>query len=272
MDLVNRARILAALGVVALAAIASPFAIAADPGWYTGASVGQSRAKIDDARITSTLLGSGFTTVSIADDDRDVGYKLFGGYQFNRNFAIEGGYFNLGKFGFVATTVPAGTLNGEAKFQGLNLDAVGILPITDRFSAFGRAGLAYARTRDSFSGTGAVIVANPNPRANDTNYKLGLGLEYALTQALGLRAEAERYRVNDAVGNKGDVDLFSVGLVFRFGGKTPAPAPREAAPAPAPAPAAAPARRPEVVTPPPPPPARAVTPAPVEKAPRKDRN
>jgi OOP family OmpA-OmpF porin len=114
-------------------------------------------------------------------------------------------------------------------------------------------------------------VANPNPKEKDTNYKFGLGLEYALTQALGLRAEAERYRINDAVGNKGDVDLFSVGLVFRFGGRTPAPAPA-AAPAPARAPAAAPARQPEAVTPPPP--ARAVTPAPapVEKAPRKDRN
>ena len=268
----NLAKASGTLGLVALAAIASPSAVAADPGWYAGANVGQSRAKIDDARITSTLLGAGFTATTIVDDDRDTGYKLFGGYQFNRNFAVEGGYFNLGKFGFTATTVPAGTLNGDIKLQGLNLDAVGILPITDRFSAFGRAGLAYAQTRDSFTRTGAVTVANPNPRSNDTNYKLGVGLEYALTDALGLRAEAERYRINDAVGNKGDVDLFSVGLVFRFGGRTPAPAPRAVTPPPAAAPAAAPARRPEAVTPPPP--ARAVTPAPapVEKAPRKDRN
>ena len=128
----------------------------------------------------------------------------------------------------------------------------------------------YAQARDSFVGTGVVTVANPNPRSNDTNYKLGLGLEYALTESLGLRAEAERYRINDAVGNKGDVDLFSLGLVFRFGGRTPAAAPRAVTPAPAAAPAAAPARRPEAVAPPPP--ARAVTPPPAEKAPRKDRN
>jgi OOP family OmpA-OmpF porin len=270
MDRMNRARIVETLGLVALAAIACPFAVAADPGWYGGANVGQSRANIDDARITSSLLGAGFTASSIVDDDRDIGFKLFGGYQFNRNFALEGGYFNLGKFGFTATTVPAGTLTGDIKLQGVNLDAVGILPITDKFSAFGRAGLAYAQTRDSFTRTGAVTVTNPNPSKNDTNYKFGLGLEYALTPSLGLRAEAERYRINDAVGNRGDVDLFSVGLVFRFGGKAPVPAQRAVTPAPAAAPAPAP--RPAAVTSPPPPAAVApASPPPSEKAPRKDR-
>ena len=102
------ARASGTLGLVALAAIASPFAMASDAGWYGGVSVGQSRAEIADARITAELLGGGLTVVPpIADDDRDTGYKLFGGYKFNRNFAVEGGYFNLGKFGFTTTTVPA---------------------------------------------------------------------------------------------------------------------------------------------------------------------
>jgi OOP family OmpA-OmpF porin len=240
------------LGLVALAAIASPFAAADDTGWYGGANIGQSRAKIDDARISSGLLGGGFTSSSIANDDRDIGYKLFGGYQFNRNFAIEGGYFDLGKFGFTATTVPNGTLSGNIKVRGLNLDLVGLLPITEKFSAFGRAGLNYAQARDSFAGTGSVNVSNSNLSKRDTNYKFGLGLQYAFTESLAMRAEAERYRINDAVGNKGDIDLISVGLVYRFGGKTPAPAPRAAAPEFV---AVAPAPRPVAVMPPPPAPA-----------------
>ena len=206
------------LGLAALAAIASPLAMADDTGWYGGVNVGQSRAKIDDARITSNLLGSGYATTSIVDDDTDTGYKLFGGYKFNRNFALEGGYFDLGRFGFTATTVPAGTLNGNIKLRGVNLDAVGILPITEKFSAFGRVGVNYAEAKDSFSGTGAVNVTNPNPSKRDTNYKFGAGLQYDFTQSLGMRLEAERYRINDAVGNKGDVDLLSVGVVFRFPG------------------------------------------------------
>jgi OOP family OmpA-OmpF porin len=38
-----------------------------------------------------------------------------------------------------------------------------------------------------------------------------------------VRAEAERYRIDDAVGNKGDVDLVSVGLLYRFGAQAAAP-------------------------------------------------
>ena len=240
------------LGLVALAAIASQFAMADNaPGWYVGANVGQSRANIDDARITSGLLGSGFATTSISDDDRDTGFKLFGGYQFNKYLAVEGGYFDLGKFGFKATTIPPGMLSGDIKLRGLNLDLVGTLPITQKFSAFGRVGMNYGDARDSFTGTGAVQVLNPSPSQRQTNYKYGVGLQYAFTEALAMRVEAERYRINDAVGNKGDVDLYSVGLTYRFGAKTPAPAPRvEAAPepvaevvAPAPEPVAPPAPR-----------------------------
>ena len=245
------ARASGALGLVALAVAASPFAVAADSNWYGGINIGQSRAKIDDPRIRSGLLSGGLTTTSILDDDRDAGYKLYGGYQFNRNFALEGGYFDLGKFGFVATTVPAGTLTGNIKLRGLNLDAVGILPITEKFSAFGRVGVNYAEARDSFTGTGAVRVLNPSPSKRDTNHKFGLGLQYAFTESLAVRGEVERYRIDDAIGNKGDIDLFSVGLVYRFGGKTPAPAPRAAVPEYV---AAAPAPQPVVVPPPPPPP------------------
>ena len=253
------ARASVTLGLATLAVFASPFAMADGQGWYGGINIGQSRAKIDDARIVSSLLAGGLTTTSINDDNRDTGYKLYGGYRINRNFAVEGGYFNLGKFGFTATTVPAGTLTGNIKLQGVNLDAVGILPITERFSAFARVGVNYAQARDHFSGTGAVGVLNPNPSKSDTNYKFGAGLQYDFTESLGVRAEAERYRINDAVGNKGDVDLFSIGLVYRFGAKTPARAPRPApvmqppppAPRPAPPPPAQPAPPPpQVVTPP----------------------
>jgi OOP family OmpA-OmpF porin len=161
---------------------------------------------------------------SIDEDDRDVGYKLFGGYKFNKNFAVEGGYFNLGKFGFTANTTTAGSsLTGTGKFQGANLDALGILPFTEKFSAFGRVGYIYTWTKDTFSGAGAVTVTNSNPKKSDGNYKYGLGVQYDFTESLGLRVEWERYRVNDAVGNKGDIDMALIGLVYTFGAAKPAP-------------------------------------------------
>lgn len=238
------------LSLMALAAMASPYAVAEDPGWYGGANIGRSAATIDDARITSGLAAGGLATSSISNRDRSTGFKLYGGYQFNRNFALEGGYFDLGRFGYTANTVPAGTLDGNIKLKGFNLDAVGILPITDRLSALGRVGLNYAQARDSFTGTGAVNVTNPSPSKSGTNYKLGVGLQYAFTEALGMRAEVEHYRVNDAIGNKGHVDLFSLGLVYRFGGKSQAPVQSTAAPAYV---AAAPMPAPVMVPPPPPP-------------------
>nr|WP_319566526.1 outer membrane beta-barrel protein [uncultured Rhodoferax sp.] len=212
--------------LLTLALMASPFAMADTPFWYGGANIGQSQATIDDARIASGLLANGLTAGPINDIHRDLGFKLYGGYQFNKNFAVEGGYLDLGQFGFNTSTIPLGTLSGNIRLKGVNLDAVGILPITDKFSAFGRLGVTHMQTNDAFVGTGAVNVLNPNPSSRDTNLKVGLGLQYALTPALMLRGEIERYRIDDAVGNKGDVDLVSVGLVYRFGAPTPTPVTR----------------------------------------------
>ncbi len=216
-------------GLGTLMTIAAAPTMAQEGGYfYGGASLGQSRAKIDEERITTTLLGAGLTTTSMTRDEHDTAYKLFGGYQLNRNFAIEGGYFNLGKFGFSSTTVPTGTLNGQIKLQGLNLDLVGTVPLTGGLSAIGRVGAQYANARDTFSGSGAVSVLNPSPSKRAANYKFGAGLQYEISPTFVVRAEAERYRINDAVGNHGDVNLFSVSLVIPFG-RTAAAAPRAVA-------------------------------------------
>jgi OmpA-OmpF porin, OOP family len=227
------AKTVGTLGLVGCAVLSSQLASAEDSGWLVGASVGQSSANIDDAGISAQLQGAGLTMTSISDDDTDLGFKIFGGYKFNKHFALEGGYFNLGQFGYTANTNPTGTLNGSIKLQGLNIDAVGILPITEKFSAFGRIGAIYAEAKDSFSGSGAVVVSDPNPSKSDWNYKAGLGLQYDLTKTVGLRAEWERYRINDAVGNDGDINMISVGVVVLFG-KKEEPAPKAAAPVAAP--------------------------------------
>ena len=242
-----------AAGLAALAVTSSPTAFADDAGWYAGFNAGQSRAKIDDTRIVGGLLDDGFTTTSISNDDRHFGFKVFGGYEFNRYFALEAGYFNLGRFGFLADTLPAGSLRGDIKIQGANFDLVGSVPIGEKFSLFARAGVNYADSKDSFAGTGAVTVIDPSPHKWAANYKFGFGAEYDFTRFIGMRIEAERYRVDDAVGNKGDVDLYSAGLVFKFG-REESPPPPPPPPAPIVAPVAEPAPPPP--PPPPPPPAR----------------
>jgi OOP family OmpA-OmpF porin len=221
------------LGLVALTLIASPPAMAQDSGWYLGLNVGKSKAKIDEVKLINGLTGSGFTVTTLNDRNSSTGYKIFGGYSFNRYFAFEGGYFDLGKFGYDATTLPAGTLNGEIKVKGLNFDAVLSLPLTEKFSLFGRVGVDRARTSGTFAGTGSVTFRNPRPKEQATNVKYGGGLQYDFTRTFGMRAEWERYRINDAVGSKGDIDLTSIGLLVRFGRSKPTPVAQTATPEPA---------------------------------------
>ncbi len=81
----------------------------------------------------------------------------------------------------------------------------------------GRVGANYTRANAHFSGNRLFAITDPNPTEKKLNPKVGVGLEYKFTQALAIRGEAERYRVNDAVHNRGDVDFYSFSLVYKFG-------------------------------------------------------
>ncbi len=272
------ARKLSLMALAVLGAVSSASAIADNaPGWYVGGNVGRTYTDFNNDRLSSSLAGQGFRVNSSSEDKHDTGYKLFGGYQLHRNFAIEGGYFDLGKLNYGVTTFPAGSFAGETKVRGLNLDLVGIVPIGDRFSVFGRVGAAYAQTRSSFARTGNIALGNFDSRNNDTNVKFGLGAEYAFTPALSIRGEIERYRINDPARNKGYIDMASVGLIYRFGGIMQRPVAQTtyvpvASPPPPPPPA------PVVVAPPPPVAAPAPPPppppvyVPPPRATRQDRN
>src|SRR5690606_9992922 len=111
-------------------------------GGYIGGNVGRTWADFDDPAITTPAA----TTTLTSEDDTEIGYKLFGGYQFHRNFALEAGFFDLGRFDAGFAGAP-GTIDSSTRIRGLNLDLVGIMPLTDRFSAFARLGAAYSRAR-----------------------------------------------------------------------------------------------------------------------------
>ena len=249
------------LSLLTCALMATQVSLAQDAGWYLGLSAGPTEAKIDKEKINSGLASGGLTMTGIQTQESSNGYKLFTGYKLNRNFALEGAYFNLGDFGYTAATLPSGSVSGNLRLQGVSLDAVGILPITPKFWATARMGLHYSDTVDHFSSTGSAHVLNPDPSVRDTNVKVGLGLQYALTDAWAVRTDLERYRINDAVGNFGDIDNLSVGLVYTFGTSKPA-----ARPAPVPVYVPPPPPAPVYVPPPPPPPAPVVV-APVRVAP-----
>ena len=75
------------LGFAALAIFTAPLTVAADPGWYFGGNGGPSHTDVDEDRIAADLLAQGYTTTFMDDNERDTGFKVFGGYQFNKYFA-----------------------------------------------------------------------------------------------------------------------------------------------------------------------------------------
>jgi OOP family OmpA-OmpF porin len=240
------------LGVAGMATFLASSAYAQDTShFYGGGSVGQSRTEMDPARTTGILL-PGVNTIGSDSDNKDTAFKVFGGYQINRNIAVEGGYFDLGKTSFTTRTAPRGTLSGETRVHGINLDLVGTLPLTERFSALARVGAQHAWSQESFSGTGAGAGISSSSKHRATNVKVGLGVQYEMTSALWIRGEVERYRIKNATGGRANVDVASVSLVFPFG-RAPvrvAAAPVYVAPAPMPAPVAvAPMPAPVVMAP-----------------------
>lgn len=199
---------------VALAtALAATSVQAADSGFYLGGSVGQ--AKLDNlsgSDLDRELARNGYTSTTNLDDS-DTGWKLFAGYRFMKNFALEGAYTNFGTFSArSAITAPsAGVVNTDVDLEAWTVSAVGILPIGDHFSVFGRLGVNVWNVDVSATGTGSGGTARAAVSEDGTNVVYGLGAAYAVSKNLGVRAEWERYDFDGT-----DVDLLSAGVSFSF--------------------------------------------------------
>lgn len=166
------------------------------PGFYGGVGAGVGRTDVDVGGISGST------------DKRDNAWKLFGGYQFNRYIAVEGGYVNLGKAS-VAGPQGFATLDSNAWQVG----AVGSLPLNQQFALTGKLGLARTNT-DASGSVGGIPFAGSG---HDTAPTYGLGMRYDLTRTVALRGDWDRYRVNNGgIGGKSDSDLFTVGAQFKF--------------------------------------------------------
>ena len=149
-------------------------------------------------------------------DNSDVGWKLFGGYRFNRWLGVEGAIVDLGKFDSrITTTVPNPTqlLSDVAEVhplsaQGLSVAAVGTLPIGERFTLFGKAGVFVWHGKIE---SNAGSFGNVNRNKNGADLSIGLGAGLKITNSIHVRAEWERYFID-----RNDSDLLSVGLSFIF--------------------------------------------------------
>jgi OmpA-OmpF porin, OOP family len=176
----NKHMIRSALAVATVATGLGASVAAHAEGPYVGGSLGRSDWKDD---VNGVPNGSGGT----------VG-KLYGGFKFTPNFALEAGVARLGK-------IDGNGVN--AKGNALFVDAVGILPVAPQWSLLGSAGLATAKVKTS------------NGNDSGTGLKLGLGAQYDINSNLSVRGQWERYRVS-VFNDKPNVDQLSAGVSFAF--------------------------------------------------------
>ncbi len=188
--------------------------------FYFGGGLGWTETSIDD----NSFQVNGATASTLSKDDTDTGWKIYAGYAFTPNVAIEGGYADLGKFNATRTVIApvAGSVSGNVKVTGWGLDVVGTLPVGNNFSLLGRAGAAYMTTELNASVTGALTVApgtNLNPNSTDWVGKLGIGGQYDFAKQYAVRLEWERYfRVgsDESTGGTSDVNFISVSLQYKY--------------------------------------------------------
>ena len=203
-----------------------------DQGFYAGFGFGQSKTKgWSTSKIIADLAArpEGITAVAINNgDNKSEGWKVFAGYQFNRYFALEGGFVDLGdadsRYRVTAVAAPVapavassytGILNTVLENDAWVLAAKASLPLTDRIAVFAKLGAANwssnVRTGRVTVNVKPLLTGEQGTEGVDTYY--GVGASYELVKdLLTLRTEWERF--NNVGGY--DIDLMTAGFDVKF--------------------------------------------------------
>ena len=207
---------------------------AMEPGWYLFAFGGESSASgASENQATDNLVAffeaNGAEVLdSTADiDDSDTAFGVGGGYQLNDYFALEFSYVDLGStaYDFSATLEDEDGNQADAEVAlessaaGPVFSAVGIWPIGERFSVFGRAGFSLLNAE----GTARVTIDAQSGRDSQDSQKfdpmLGIGAEYNMGKHFAVRLAWDRYFDVGTSGTTGDIDgdVYSLGVRMNTG-------------------------------------------------------
>lgn len=222
-------------GIAAVLAVCAQGAAAAPGSWYAGASLGQSRTSNDIVANRESTVVNGSVTGSTLDA-KDTAVRIFGGYGLAPWLSLEGSYSDLGTAHLTTGTLSidpptAGTFSESRSVTAFGAGLAVSAPIWERASVFARVSAQRVRTKADASLDGAVVFTTGNTgdrhrstTASETIATYGVGAEWMLNPALGLRVEWERWpKVGKAfaIGASGttgeaDMDFYSLGLLYRF--------------------------------------------------------
>ena len=142
-------------------------------------------------------------TGAFASDKRDTSYGINVGTFFDSNFGAEVGYTQFG-------SINRG--GGRTRAEGINLSAVGRVPLSTSFNLLGKLGTTYGRTQvSSLPGSGIT-----SGNQSGFGLSLGLGAEYVFTPNASVLLQHELHDLRFAGGRRDHVVNTSIGLRYRF--------------------------------------------------------
>jgi OOP family OmpA-OmpF porin len=188
--------VLAAACIAAAPAQAQQRVGTIDTGFYVSGALGGAKNDLDTGGLAST-----------SRDDKDTAWNLTAGYKFTRNWAVEVGYTDLGKF-TSSGTFGGAAASANADVTAWNISAVGTLPLNDMFSIYGKVG--YLRSKVKASASVGGVFASGSSSENDIT--AGIGVRYHITRNISAFVEGNYY----GLGDNGDSSAFLVGARYDF--------------------------------------------------------
>lgn len=188
--------------VAIISAVVSIPAFAADTGYFVGVKLGRTdRSSPSPANMVMTK-------------SADTVGGVLGGYQFTRNWSVEGFFTGAGR---VAARNAANTATASRKTDVYGVNVTGTLPMSDIFSLYGKLGYASART--STSSVPASTLAGKT--RNAPTY--GFGGQFNATPAIDIRLGWDRYYAATTGGtgipgveDSFKADVYSIDALFKF--------------------------------------------------------
>lgn len=207
---------------IPLAAVMALSAAAAAPAyagnhWYALGELSGSTVHLDRAALDRQLAVTGASGVQSSQSGSHGQWRLQLGYRLTPWLSVEGGYIDLGKDRYQARF---GTGSTEARWKsgGVDLAAVGRLPLDNGIALLGKVGVIDARTRTQWRSTG--LVGLPSGRVSHTRLApfIGVGASYAINDRWSTRVELEHFSHIGSVRSTGraSVNTLSLGLAWHF--------------------------------------------------------
>ena len=146
--------------------------MAVEAGGYVGLGYGNTKVKAD-----LTDLGGGNI------DDSTALAKFYGGYQFNKYLALEGGFYSLAQLSVGSVETSSGVVSGSVDMKAFGISGVATAPLTKTVRAYVRAGAALWDADITRDGTSAST--------DGTDALYGLGVSYNFTKTFAITADWE---------------------------------------------------------------------------------